>query len=754
MNEPSRKESKQEGKGARLVVPLDARGVDGFSPDQSVKVLARYAGGRTVSAEASFDDAGTGEAKLTFPEVPGPVSLMVGPGDASDDELQALRTLRQEIPRRLWEGRELTVPAIPVPEYWWSWWPRWCRTFSVRGRVVCADGSPVPGAEVCAFDIDTWLFWTSRQQVGCAVTDIDGTFSLSFRWCCGWYPWWWLRRRHWRRRPDVLERWRHLLEELPELDALQGPDPVPPLPSLVPLEGVLAEGGVRVEGELDAARLGRLEEVRGTLLERLPRPREPELLRLWPWSPWHPWSDCAPDLVFRVTQDCVTPGQVIVDEGPSATRWNVPTEVDVTLVASDDACCRSVPCPQPPCPEGGECITTGRVCRIPVAEVGGNLSAPAAPAGFLYPGAVAAGSTGYNGDRPFARGVSLYRTPGELLDVDVYELEMDSGSGWIPVPETALPTFHRYWLRVDGGVWTSGSLPFVWDAVSHPGHTVVKTVEYAESTGPYSDWAPQPAGSPVRFWNGDLTHIGTLDSEALPDGTHRFRVVGWEVSGGALTNRRVLPVCGGDDDNEVVLSFSNAGAAPAVELLAVRIDGQPVDTCGTTDRSGLLEVDFRVEDPAGFLAYYTLNALYGSSSRVNLLDRPSAALTALSGVEGWSLGDPRGSYGRALAQGAAAPVWGGGRFRLTVPVAEAFPVPCCYLLDLWGHKRNVVGCSTTYAWRARDFFTVGVGVCDPVVPPPVPPFTEDSGPGVPVGPGPRTTTVGRGGGGVAAPRAG
>jgi len=741
MSAEERKDRKKgrTAKKARMVVPLDARNVEAFDPELRVRVVALHSGGKTASATAKFDRSGEGEAVLTFAEVPGSVTLLIGPEKVPEDEMVSLQTLRQEIPRRLWDGPELTVPTLRIPDYWWPWWRRMCRTFTVRGRVICPDGSAVPGAEVCAFDIDTWLFWTSRQQVGCAVTDIDGTFELTFRWCCGRYPWWWFRRRRWVRVPELLPPWRDLLDEVPEIDPPIGPDPIPNLPSLAPLGGLLADRGVRVEEGLDASRIGGLEEIRQSLVQRLPRPRDPQLLTLWPWAPWHPWNDCAPDLVFRVTQDCVTPGQVILEEGRADARWNVPTEFDVTLVASDNACCRYTPCPQPPCPEGGECLTTGRVCRIPVSEIGGNLAAAAAPAGYLYPGAASApGSTGYNADRPFARGVTLYRTPGELLNVDVYELEMDSGSGWVPVPAAALPTFYRQWLRVDTGVWTSGSLPFIWDEVSYPGHVVTKTVEYAEATGHFADWAPQPAGSPVRFWNSDLTHIGTLASAALPDGTHRFRVVGWEVAGGALTNRRVLPVCGSEEENELVLTFSNANEAPAVEILTVRIDGDIVDTCGTAARNGQLEVDFRVEDPAAFLAYYKLNALYGSGSSVNLLNRPSASLVALTGIEGWVSGDARGSYGRALAQGAAAPNWGGGRFRLTVPVAEAFPVACCYLLDLWGYKRNVVGCETDYAWRGRDFFTVGVGVCEPIVVPELPPFTEVPGPLEPFGPGPRS----------------
>ena len=723
----------------RLVVPLDAQGVEEFSADQPVKVLARYSGGRVASAPVKFDRSGRGTATFTFEGHPGLVQLVVGPGDASDEELEGLQTLTQQVPRRLWDGGELTLPALRVPSYWWSWWRRWCRTFTVRGRVVCPDGSPVPGAEVCAFDVDSWLFWSSRQQVGCVTTDIDGTFSLTFRWCCGWWPWWWLRRRRWVREPVLVDRLKDLLGRIPELEI----GPVPPIPTPGPLGPLLEGEGLRLDRPLDASLIPELESLRGTLSSRLPLPRDPELLRAWPWAPWHPWHDCAPDLIFRVTQDCIEPGRVILDEGVGDTRWNVSTTLDVTLVATDDACCRYIPCPQPPCPEGGECLTTGRVCQIEVAQIGGNLSAPAGPAGYLYPGAAAPGSTVSSADRPFAGSVSLYRTPGELLNVDVYELEMNSGSGWVPVPDAAVPTFYRRWLRVESGIWSSGSLPFAWDNVSYPGHTVVKTVDYMEVTGPYTDWAPQGPGQPVRFWNDDLTHIGTLQSAAFPDGTHRFRVVGWEVGPGGLTNRRVLPLCGSDDENEVVLSFSNTPDTPDVRILAVRIDGEVVGSCGTANLQGMLEVDFRVRDAAGFLGRYTLMALYGTSQQVNLLSRPSAMVTPLSGVPGWSSGDGAGSYGRALGPvpggGAAAPNWEGGTFRLTVPVSEAFPEPCCYLLDLWGYKRNVVNCSTHFVWRNRDFFTVGVGVCGPVEPFQVPPFVEDAGPLRP-GPAPLTAT--------------
>lgn len=113
--------------GYRLVVPLDAGEVEGFSPHQPVKVVARTLRGRITSAPARFDPEGRGAATLTFPEHPGGLSLLVGPGDAPDDELARLRTLEQRVPHRRWQGGELVLPALRVPAYWWSWWSRWCR---------------------------------------------------------------------------------------------------------------------------------------------------------------------------------------------------------------------------------------------------------------------------------------------------------------------------------------------------------------------------------------------------------------------------------------------------------------------------------------------------------------------------------------------------------------------------------------------------------------------------------------------------
>ena len=72
---------------------------------------------------------------------------------------------------------------------------------------------------------------------------------------------------------------------------------------------------------------------------------------------------------------------VVLDEGVSDTRWDVPDTVDVTLVATSDACCL---------PGGGDdsdCLIVDSVCSSPMQHVAGNtgspVGTPAAVEGYL-----------------------------------------------------------------------------------------------------------------------------------------------------------------------------------------------------------------------------------------------------------------------------------------------------------------------------------------------------------------------------------
>ena len=88
---------------------------------------------------------------------------------------------------------------------------------------------------------------------------------------------------------------------------------------------------------------------------------------------------------------------MIYSENVFQTRWNIPTNLNVTLVANEEACC----IPTPPPPPEGDCVLITSLCGdpgVPVSTIGGNLGAPAAPVGYAEPG---------GRDRPFAEVVTF-----------------------------------------------------------------------------------------------------------------------------------------------------------------------------------------------------------------------------------------------------------------------------------------------------------------------------------------------------------
>jgi hypothetical protein len=719
----------------QLTIPIDASAIEDRQAGD-VKVAARDSNGRIQARLAKVDAKGYGSATLEFEQQPGALSVFVGPGDATDDELVNLETLQFKVSARRW-GNESSLALKPllIPPYYWYWWRRWCRTFVIRGTVVCPDGSPVVGAEVCAYDVDWFFIWSSKQLIGCATTDVNGAFELRFRWCCGWWPWWWWRFRVWQLDPTLSAHIANLARRHPELSLgpITGNQPnTLPFKSLA---GTLRTGAVEPLLRTD---VGSLERLREQLVAKLPPAPELERLHVWPWWPWWPWRDCTPDVIFRVTQDCGTYAATIVDEGIGDTRWNIPNPLDVTLVANDQACCRP-PCPDP-CEEG-ECIIIDRVCEWSVEDIGGNLGAPPAPAGYLHPGPVPLDTTGRH--RPFGGIVPVYKNPGDLIGVDYLEFEFsaDNGATWLPLPAGAGVNFTR--LRWDDpGSPPSVQEPFAFDSSSFPGHTVLETREHRE--GVIGGTWDVPGAD--HFWlsmNWDL--LIPIDSTKFADGTYLFRAIGWDDGGGGtLVNRRELPVCGEEPEiNQLALTFDNrvitavghdashlcggihiCTVEPDTHILAVRVNGTAVGPCDTVDTTtGDLEIDFLARDiPApgtpGHLDSYVLESRWGLNQSRNLLSQPGASVTVLSGVaSGWALGQSSGNYGTALSQGAAAPNWEGGTFRLSMPLEQAFPEPCCYQLYLVAHKRTVVGgqsglafvCSGNH-WNHTQL-SLGIGVC-------------------------------------------
>lgn len=685
---------------------------------QDLRTVARRSDGTLLTERIELDD-GEGVAEIVVSGEPDNMGVFIGPADATPEELVASQTITVNVPRDRWEDvRELELEPIRVPPYHWIWWHRWCRTFVIRGRLECPDGRPVPGAEVCAKDVDGWFIWSSTDQVGCDTTDEHGTFEIKFRWCCGFWPWWWWQNRTWRPDPVLLREVQDVSPTSSDLSLGRGSVQ----PSLDVFGELLSEGPVSVDRPLTELDPGELERLRSGLVERLPERPELRRLHVWPWYPWRPWWDCTPDIIFEATQD----GTTVLEEDIGDTRWNISNPSDVVLTANDEAQCRG-DCREPPC-TGGECLVVTRICNATIDQVGGNLGAQASPEGYLRPDAVTPGTAAHNGDRPFAGTVTLWRNSGTLEDVDYLEVEYDDGTGWAPVPNDGVEDFvRRYFDPPTSFV----NVPFKFDTID--GHYVVETREHYEAASGLTWDAP---GSD-RFWLSNRDLLVPLDSQAFPDGTYRFRFVGWEDGGGGteLTNRRTLPVCGDEEQRsaEAVLTFDNrlnpdpahptssthpcgSGTVhncvtePDTDIIDVRIGGTSLDPCAVEPGDeGPLEVDFMVHDPDGHLSHYSLIATYAENQKVNLLSNADS----LEPTSGPSPGPPfpGPTYGEALGQGATQPSWHGGEFTLTIDdLSEAFPEPCCYQLELRGWKRTVVGCSSDYDHRNLSEYTFGVGL--------------------------------------------
>lgn len=678
-----------------LIVPLDASQIpDGERKEQKIKVVARDQKGRVTSVPADVA-GGRGEVKLKV-DAAQTLEIAVGPESTPDEDLFKLQTVTAKVSPNHWPAAGgLTLRPLLIPPFYWRFWLRWCRTFTITGRVVCANGAPVPGARVSAFDVDFWWWWSSIQPVGpTVVTDASGAFSMTFRWCCGWWPWWWWRARRWALEPRLASHILPALRLSQRFKRLPQPEPVPTFKMFQELSP--NQPLPEITRDFDPSVLPK---VRDMVLPMLPRLPELERLRIWPWWPWTPWLDCSPDVIFRVQQDCQGQVKTIVNEHVFQTRWDIPAHLDVTLVANDEACCLGGGGTTPE----GDCLVISNACGVVTGDIGGNPGAPAGPVGYANPGSA---------DRPFAGYISVSGQFGSAATVAFYEFETTQTpavpASWTGMLAPAVGGFGRqYW---NGVTWPTE--PFPLQMID--GHAVIESREHFESVnGP-------------RFWEAFGENLlGYLYTENnLADGVHHFRLKAYDVdAGGHLQNPRVLPLCLTREDNGLALRIDNrfvdtlapftppasspgqpcgsgtvhfCTTEPDTQILEVRVNGVPLQACGTSTirPTDAVEIDFFAYDPDGHLDDFTLRSKYDVNSSDDLL-----ALGTLSAIPGTgivpSAAQVGPTYSQAVAQGAVRPTWTGGVMRLSIPQAQlAFPKTCCYLIELIAFKRNIVNCSS------------------------------------------------------------
>ncbi|MGC4051747.1 MAG: carboxypeptidase-like regulatory domain-containing protein [Paludibaculum sp.] len=495
-----------------LRIPIDASQIaDADRKQQKVKVAVQDKSG--IKSQIIAVDAGKGEIKLEV-DPKQTLNIAIGPESASDEDIFHLQTLTAKVSPTQWANeRTLTIPALVITPQWWVWWLRWCRVFTIHGRVVCADGSPVPGAEVRAYDVDFFWWWSSIQQVGpAAVTDGAGNFTIRFRWCCGWWPWWWWRLRQWRLDDDLIDKIRPVLklnpairfpepDPIPRLDiAALNPQPLPPLGPLTPTRPTVVNPvlnpGLLASKVLDPSTIPA---VRDKLVSILPHVPELEKLRIWPWWPWNPWFDCNPDIIFRVTQPCGSgPAKVIFSENVFQTRWDIPTNLNVTLVANNQACCLPHDGGQPE----GDCSLFTSVCGdpgIPVTTIGKT----GVTAGYFDPG---------GRDRPFSETVSFYGLFGTSAQADFYEIESTphGSAAWTPVPAGCLIDLWRGYFDATLP-WPNQFVFPTFPVIDFGGIHVYESRQHYEVTHPAA-WGNAMTG---RVWSNNINVMANIQTKGF-----------------------------------------------------------------------------------------------------------------------------------------------------------------------------------------------------------------------------------------------
>jgi hypothetical protein len=631
----------------------------------------------------------------------------------------------------------ITAPVMAIDPAIYSRWLLHCRRYRVSGRVVCRhwrwDGryfrfcdDPVPNARVEISDVDCFWWFCKRDPITTVTTNPDGTFEASFWWCCPpdfpWFP------GDWTIDPGLLERIRDLLREVrPRL-----PIPIPdPPPDPIELQPYLQRLGTALQmAEMPRAmRLApnaiQLDEIE--LVKRLPAP-DLEALHVWPW--W-PRRDCEPDIVFRVTQECLGQTEVIYSEANSQTRWNAPTDLQVTLLANDKACCIQV-CEDPPC---GDCFKWGEVGSTPVKNIGGNdplVLVPADLRGLAHPG---------TSDIAFGRTLNISGTVGSLADFDYYEIGYSrDGSAFAPLPKKTLGTIGRiFWGQpCGGGIAQWNAVAFAPQTIQDTtlvNHDVYETRAHYEASCPGAPWENWMDPS-SRWWtsNRDLALVwitATLglgtETPQLPemaDGLYELRVVGYKLDGsGHLINPQVLRRCDTSVEERLIIRLDNRLVPdhPAStpdhpwgsgfvhvgtldpdcdfvqfvknEGLSDQLDVDPCDIVELAD-ADTLTAHFLVTVPAPdndrHLGGYSISVHHGES-----------AIFYPTGVLADPTPHPGPTYADAIAQGETRRWWGGGYYKLVLQGSD-FPETCAYLFALHAYKRVFDGSSSIEWFHSND----------------------------------------------------
>lgn len=669
--------------------------------------------------------------------IPCPVILVIGP-NVADREFLGMDAVKRVVDVAAPAGQpggkakaadlaaKIDIGAVPIDPSIYICWIRCCSYYTIRGRVVCRQwsydpetrrwflcDSPVPGAKVHIYDVNCFLWWCWRHEIGTATTDINGNFSFTFLWCCfRWFPW---LDAKWTVDPELYRRISQLLASanitLPPVPPQPGPDPA----LLQSLFGrALAASGSRrtlpaAPGMAAASSLSA-----EALLKVLPPSAEMEALHVWPW--W-PWGNCGPNIVFEATQFCHDRFNVVYAESNAQTRWDIPTSLSVTLVANELACCIPT-CRDPECPD---CLKLTWVCNTPTDQISA-LVGPPDLRGFA--------NTLAKSDLAFIGALQIRGAAG----VPYFKVQWSfNGGAFTDMPTPVFGGFSRsYW----NGSSMVPVLPPGFTPQLKNGQVVMVSRQHYEVLNPAIPRFGPPPGEVI--WN-DYDTLFYFNTPGIADGLYQLQLVGYDVDASdnlILSSARVLPTCGERTGETLYLRVDNnqgihplptpthpcGGSTihfctnePDCFIRSIcknegRVDMVCVSACDIVHMKpdDTLTIHFSVTCPPttndGHLGGYTLDAEYGVAQILNLgLAAPAAPCPSL-------LTEPRGTfeadptveigpdYVSALGQGAPRPQWYGGDYKVTLRGCD-FPESCAYLFRLCAWKRTTNGCTVSACYN-------------------------------------------------------
>jgi hypothetical protein len=457
--------------------------------------------------------------------------------------------------------------------------------------------------------------------------------------------------------------------------------------------------------------------LRESLLASLPSVPEFERFCLWPWCPWWPWLDCDPNIIFQVSQVCGGLNKVILNENVWQARVDIPTNLNVTLTATTEACT----IPPPPNQPEGDCFLFTVACSVPASDIGLTCDALA---GLANPGVE---------DQPFTGEVVVSGQFGTAATADYYGLTYrpaqpcppPTSVPFVAVPSAALQAFTRIYFDATQPYPNQWYYPVFQPQPKTSGSatvTVYESRQLYETQNPPPNWGNVMTG---RSWTYNTDVIAVVDTAGFfSDGAYEFQVVGYTLNAdGSLTANGPLPGCGEpstagvNNNNDFALFFANPTAGevePDAQINSITFNGVPLSACGIqTLASGqpiAFTVNFTAADTEGFLDYFTLSLQSGTDTPVPLTLN-STTLTASAGVQ---IGP---DYADAISQGATRPDWSGGTMVYSLPDASSlFTKSCAYELILNVYKRNIVNCGDDDPYYQTAYYSFTVlfdQVCGP-----------------------------------------